>query len=81
MCRKAAESNSEIEVWGDGSNQIFLYIDECVEATLRLMRQDDFLGPVNIGSEEMVQINELAQIAMIVQKKILKSIIWKVKIS
>ena len=64
MCRKAAESTKEIEVWGDGlQTRSFLYVDECVEATLRLMRQDDFRGPVNIGSEEMVPINELAQIA------------------
>jgi nucleoside-diphosphate-sugar epimerase len=41
-----------------------MYVDECVEATLRLMRQDKFLGPVNIGSEEMVTINELAEIAI-----------------
>ena len=41
-----------------------MYIDECVEAVLRFMRQDTFTGPVNIGSEEMVTINELAQIAI-----------------
>jgi nucleoside-diphosphate-sugar epimerase len=65
MCRKVAESNNEIEVWGDGAQtRSFMYIDECVEATLRLMRQDEFRGPVNIGSEEMVPINELAQIAI-----------------
>ena len=65
MCRKAAEANSEIEVWGDGAQtRSFMYIDECIEATLRLMRQDEFSGPVNIGSEEMVPINELAQIAI-----------------
>jgi len=67
MCRKALESvdGSELEVWGDGlQTRSFLYIDECVEAVLRFMRQDSFLGPVNIGSEEMVTINELAQIAI-----------------
>jgi nucleoside-diphosphate-sugar epimerase len=67
MCRKALESsdNSEIEVWGDGlQTRSFLYIDDCVEAVLRFMRQDNFLGPVNIGSEEMVTINQLAQIAI-----------------
>ena len=41
-----------------------MYIDECVDATIRLMRQDNFRGPVNIGSEEMVSINTLAQIAI-----------------
>ena len=65
MCRKAAEADSEIEVWGDGAQtRSFMYIDECLEATIRLMRQDEFRGPVNIGSEEMVPINELAQIAI-----------------
>ena len=67
MCRKALEcpDGGEIEVWGDGlQTRSFLYIDECVEAVLRFMRQDNFLGPVNIGSEEMVTINQLAQIAI-----------------
>lgn len=65
MCRKAAEADTEIEVWGDGAQtRSFMYIDECVEATIRLIRQDEFNGPVNIGSEEMVPINELAQIAI-----------------
>ena len=67
MCRKALEclDKDEIEVWGDGlQTRSFLYIDECIEAVLRFMRQDSFLGPVNIGSEEMVTINTLAQIAI-----------------
>ena len=65
MCRKAAENDVDLEVWGSGSQtRSFLYIDECVEATLRFMRQDTFSGPVNIGSEEMVTINELAQMAI-----------------
>lgn len=67
MCRKALESsdNNEIEVWGDGlQTRSFLYIDECIELVLRFMRHDSFLGPVNIGSEEMVTINELAQTAI-----------------
>ncbi|MCS7188656.1 MAG: NAD-dependent epimerase/dehydratase family protein [Bacteroidia bacterium] len=53
-----------IEVWGDGEQtRSFLYIDECIEGSLRLMRSD-FTGPVNIGSEEMVTINQLAQLIM-----------------
>jgi nucleoside-diphosphate-sugar epimerase len=67
MCRKAAETpdGGEIEVWGDGlQTRSFLYIDECINAILRLMRQDNFIGPVNIGSEEMVSINQLAQMAI-----------------
>lgn len=67
MCRKAAEvdDNGEIEVWGDGKQtRSFLYIDDCVDAVLTFMRQTNFLGPVNIGSEEMVTINQLAQMAI-----------------
>ena len=66
ICRKVAELPSEggsIEVWGDGlQTRSFLLVDECVEATYRLM-QSDFMGPVNIGSEEMVTINELVDTA------------------
>lgn len=73
MCRKAAEGINEIEVWGDGKQtRSFLYVDECVEATIRLMRQDNFKGPVNIGSEEMVPINTLAQIAIELSGKDIK---------
>ena len=65
ICRKVAEVpdvGGGIEVWGDGEQtRSFLYIDECIEATRRLM-ESDFLGPVNIGSEEMVTINELVTI-------------------
>ena len=73
MCRKAAEGKDEIEVWGNGlQTRSFMYVDECVEACLRLMRQDKFIGPVNIGSEEMVTINELAQIAIDLSGKDIK---------
>jgi GDP-D-mannose 3',5'-epimerase len=71
MCRKVAEmlEGGEIEVWGDGlQTRSFLYIDECVEGVLRLMRSD-FEGPVNIGSEEMVTINKLAQYAIDISGK------------
>lgn len=63
MCRKVAyaEDGGTIEVWGDGEQtRSFLFIDECIEATRRLM-ESDFLGPVNIGSEEMVTINRLVE--------------------
>jgi GDP-D-mannose 3', 5'-epimerase len=73
MCRKAAESNSEIEVWGNGKQtRSFMYVDDCVEAVLRFMRQDHFMGPVNIGSEEMVTINQLAQMAIDISGKEIK---------
>jgi nucleoside-diphosphate-sugar epimerase len=69
MCRKVIEATDHIEVWGDGSQtRSFLYIDKCIEATRRLM-QSDFQGPVNIGSDEMVTINELAQIAIYISGK------------
>jgi nucleoside-diphosphate-sugar epimerase len=74
MCRKAAETmdKGEIEVWGDGKQtRSFLYVDECVEAVLRLM-QSDFSGPVNIGSEEMISINQLATMAISFSKKNIK---------
>ena len=62
ICRKVAhlpDVGGAIEVWGDGEQtRSFLYIDECIEATRRLM-DSNFMGPVNIGSEEMVTINEL----------------------
>jgi nucleoside-diphosphate-sugar epimerase len=66
VCRKAAEANDggEIEIWGDGrQTRSFLYIDECLEGMRRLM-DSDFIGPVNIGSDEMVTINQLAEMAM-----------------
>jgi GDP-D-mannose 3', 5'-epimerase len=74
MCRKAilCDENSSVEVWGDGlQTRSFLYIDECIEAVQRLMKSD-FTDPVNIGSEEMVQINELAQIAIDLSEKDIK---------
>ena len=72
ICRKVAllsESGGSIEVWGDGlQTRSFLYIDECIEASRRLM-DSDFIGPVNIGSEEMVTINELVDTAARVSGK------------
>ena len=73
ICRKVAQLPPEggsIEVWGDGlQTRSFLFIDECIEATWRLM-QSDFMGPVNIGSEEMVTINQLVDTAAKVSDKI-----------
>lgn len=66
VCRKVAEAvpGGEIEIWGDGKQtRSFLYIDECLEAVRRLV-ESEFLGPVNIGSEEMVTINGLAEMVM-----------------
>jgi len=72
ICRKVAELGpfgGDIEVWGDGKQtRSFLYVVECVEATYRLM-QSDFTGPVNIGSEEMVTINQLVDIVAKISRK------------
>jgi nucleoside-diphosphate-sugar epimerase len=74
ICRKVAETNDggEIEVWGDGKQtRSFLYINECLEGVERLMHSN-FLGPVNIGSEEMVSINRLAEMVMEIAGKKLR---------
>jgi len=86
ICRKVAEIDDtikiegqsrpdyEIEVWGDGKQtRSFLYVDECVEAVLRLM-ESEFTEPVNIGSEEMVSMNELAQLVINISRKDVKII-------
>jgi GDP-D-mannose 3', 5'-epimerase len=74
LCRKVAETEDggQIEIWGDGNQtRSFLYIDECIEAVRRLV-ESQFNGPVNIGSEEMVSINQLAEIIMQIAGKRLK---------
>jgi nucleoside-diphosphate-sugar epimerase len=74
ICRKVAKASdkSEIEVWGDGKQtRSFLYIDECVEGVRRLM-ESDFSGPVNIGSEEMIAINDLVKMVARVAGKNIK---------
>ena len=74
MCRKVSEceDNGSIEVWGDGQQtRSFLFIDECLEAVERLMNSD-FMEPVNIGSEEMVTINQLAQMTIGISQKNVK---------
>jgi nucleoside-diphosphate-sugar epimerase len=66
LCRKVAmaEDGGEIEIWGDGlQTRSFLYVDECIEGTLRLARSN-WTGPVNIGSDEMVGINQLANMVI-----------------
>ena len=77
ICRKVVAvppSGGSIEVWGDGlQTRSFLYIDECIEATRRLM-ESDFMGPVNIGSEEMVSINELVETAAKVARKVVRKV-------
>ena len=75
MCRKiaSAKNGGEIEIWGDGKQtRSFLYIDECLAGISRLMDSTTFFGPVNIGSEEMVSINLLAEIVMGIAGKSIK---------
>ncbi len=74
FCRKVAEAEDggEIEMWGDGKQtRSFLYIDECLDGVRRLM-DSDFLGPVNIGSEEMIAIDGLAEMIMEIASKKLR---------
>ena len=70
ICRKVITStDNSIEIWGDGSQtRSFLYIDECIEAVRRLM-ESNFTGPVNVGSNEMVTINQLVSMAESVDNK------------
>lgn len=71
ICRKVAmaKDGESIEIWGDGlQTRSFLFVDECVEGTLRLIRSD-FDGPVNIGSEEMISINDLAKMVIDISGK------------
>lgn len=71
LCRKVAQTpeNGIIEVWGDGlQTRSFLFIDECLEGTTRLLRSD-FEGPVNIGSDEMISINDLAKMVIDISGK------------
>jgi len=74
LCRKIikAEDGDTIDIWGTGQQtRSFLYIDECIEGTIRLM-QSDFNGPVNIGSEEMVSINQFAEMIIELSGKDIK---------
>jgi GDP-D-mannose 3',5'-epimerase len=74
MCRKVAEAHDgeDIEVWGDGTQtRSFLYIDECVEAVRRMMNSN-FSGPVNIGSEEMISLNDFAKMVVDISGKNVK---------
>ena len=66
ICRKVAEASDggNIEIWGDGEQtRTFLYIEECLDGVRRFM-ESDFAGPVNIGSDELISINNLARLAM-----------------
>ena len=75
ICRKVAEAKDgrEIQIWGDGKQtRSFLYIDDCLEGVRRLMDSKDFRGPVNIGSEEMVTINQMTEMVIKISGKKLK---------
>jgi nucleoside-diphosphate-sugar epimerase len=75
ICRKVAEAKDgrEIEIWGDGKQtRSFLYISECLDGIDRLMSQDKFIGPVNIGSEEMISIDDLTKMTIDISGKKLR---------
>ncbi|MPM43109.1 dTDP-4-oxo-6-deoxy-D-allose reductase [bioreactor metagenome] len=72
ICRKVAEAKKgdEIEIWGDGKQtRSFLYIDECLIGINKLMSQNEFIGPVNIGSEEMVSIDQMTKMIIKISNK------------
>lgn len=69
LCRKIIEAKDSIDIWGDGiQTRSFLYIDDCIDA-IRLLMNSSFKGPVNIGSEEMVSINDFAKMIMTIENK------------
>lgn len=77
ICRKVASARdgSSIEIWGDGQQtRSFLHVDECIEGSLRLMRSATFEGPVNIGSDEMVSINQLVDMVCTIAGKTLNKV-------
>ena len=72
ICRKVAEAEDggTIDIWGDGQQtRSFLYIDECLEGVMRLMDAPQSFEPLNIGSEEMVTINQLAEMVIKISGK------------
>jgi GDP-D-mannose 3', 5'-epimerase len=72
LCRKVCQTpdGGVIDVWGDGKQtRSFLFVDECVEGTIRLTRSKEFAGPVNIGSEEMISINDFAKMVIRISAK------------
>jgi len=72
ICRKVLMANDNIEIFGSGNQtRSFLYIDECIEGVIRLMNSD-FICPVNIGSDEMVTINQLVDLVSSIENKELK---------
>ncbi|MBX2947954.1 MAG: NAD-dependent epimerase/dehydratase family protein [Crocinitomicaceae bacterium] len=71
ICRKVAEAGSgqPVEIWGDGlQTRSFLYIDDCLDATIRLMRSD-YTGPYNIGSEEMISMLDFTKLVLAISSK------------
>lgn len=69
LCRKVIESNGKIEVYGDGQQtRSFLYIDECIEG-IRLLMESDCIEPLNLGSDEVISINDFAQMIIDISGK------------
>lgn len=75
ICRKVANSKDSIEIWGDGNQyRSFLYIDECIKATLAFYRDTTYYEPINIGSERMISINYLVDLVSGIDGKNLKKV-------
>lgn len=75
ICRKVAKANDEIEIWGNGEqHRSFLYIDECIRATVDFYREASFYDPINIGSERNISINQLVDIVCKIAGKSLNKV-------
>ena len=75
ICRKVAQAVDDIEIWGSGEqHRSFLYIDECVRATVDFYREKSFFDPINIGSERSISINELVDIVSEIAGKTLRKV-------
>lgn len=73
ICRKVAKADTFVEIWGNGEqHRSFLYIDECIKATIDFYREPSFFEPINIGSERNVSINQLVDIVCAIEGKNLK---------
>ena len=75
VCRKIAKANDgdEIEIWGDGEQtRSFLYIDDCIEGVRRLMDSETFHGPVNIGADQMISINDTVDLVASIAGKTIR---------
>lgn len=72
ICRKVAKATTDIEIWGNGEqHRSFLFIDECIKATVDFYRENTYFEPINIGSERSISINDLVDIVSLIANKTL----------